>query len=158
MIIEKLDTFLKPYFDNIKYISNVDNQKEIFISGLKDFTLKQIFLLINLENNPDFSLEQLLYIYNYLLNPYSKNQNKVFSEYIKAIIDAVNMIQQSKITLKNSCDKNLKNKTLITFSDIGVLDNIIIHKDANYYDSLLLLLDVFKNSLMEEKGKTMILK
>lgn len=158
MIIEKLDTFLKPYFDNIKYISNVDNQKEIFISGLKDFTLKQIFSLINLENNPDFSLEQLLYIYNYLLNPYSKIKNEVFSEYIKAITDAINIIQQSKITLKNSYDKNLKNKTLISFSDIGVLDNIIIHKDANYYDSLLLLLDVFKNSLMEEKGKTMILK
>lgn len=145
------------YFINNLYTnhSDINSEKEDIINILKLYTMKK--LNMHPDNFNKYSLEELVTI----LNLKMKNElekKEVFKHYFKALLSISEKMQETEIKRYNHHDKNIGNKMLVIFSELGILENITLYNDIDYYNAFIMALDLFQNSLMEETDKVIILK
>ena len=112
-------------------------------------------------NLPDIikniSVEDLLNIMDNQIED-ENYKSKLFDYYINFILNKSKIIQNHEIRWDKMDDEKLKDRPIAEFNNHGVWISLTTYKDDKNYNVLLFILDIFRNELLNNKRRVLIMK
>ena len=138
----------------IKYNSTNDSKKKVVLNILESILKIQLNLSDIIKN---VSIEDLLDIMNNQIDD-EIYKNKLFEYYINLLLNKSKDIQNYEIKWYKSKDKTLENRPIVELNNHGVWTSLTTYENDKNYNILLFTLDIFKNELLNNKRRVLIMK